>query len=97
VSIVIRRQAIEPIIGLFKSDHGLDRCYLKGQMGEAMNALRRSVGHITKLLIRVNLKKGVRPFLYPFLDQELRGLFERLRQAVGRFQVILVNLGPRLA
>lgn len=34
-----RRSAIEPKIGHAKSDHRMDRCYLQGLPGDAMNAL----------------------------------------------------------
>ena len=34
-----RRAAIEPLIGHLKSDHRLDRCYLKGSLGDAINLL----------------------------------------------------------
>ncbi len=34
-----RRAAIEPIIGHLKSDHRLDRNYLKGTTGDAINVL----------------------------------------------------------
>ena len=34
-----RRAAIEPLIGHLKSDHRLGRCYLKGQLGDAINLL----------------------------------------------------------
>jgi IS5 family transposase len=39
-----RRQAIEPIIGHLKSDHRLDRCYLKGQTGDAIHAVLCAAG-----------------------------------------------------
>ena len=34
-----RRQAIEPIIGHVKQDHGMRRCWLKGQSGDALHAV----------------------------------------------------------
>ena len=34
-----RRQAIEPIIGHVKHDHGMRRCWLKGQTGDALHAV----------------------------------------------------------
>ncbi len=34
-----RRAAIEPLIGHLKSDHRLGRCYLKGNLGDAINLL----------------------------------------------------------
>ena len=34
-----RRHAVEPAIGHLKSDRRMDRCWLKGQLGDALNAL----------------------------------------------------------
>jgi len=34
-----RRQAVEPVIGHLKSDHRMDRNWLKGQLGDAMHAV----------------------------------------------------------
>ena len=52
-----RRSAIEREIGHMKNDGHLGRCYLKGQLGDAMNALLVACGH--------NLRKvlyGLRAF-----------------------------------
>jgi IS5 family transposase len=35
-----RRQAIEPVIGHVKQDHGMQRCWLKGQTGDALLTVR---------------------------------------------------------
>lgn len=46
-----RRSAIEPIIGHAKADHGLDRNYLAGTAGDAINALLVGCGfNLAKLL-----------------------------------------------
>lgn len=47
-----RRNAIEPVIGHMKSDGRLDRNYLKGTLGDAMNALLVGAGHNIRLLLR---------------------------------------------
>jgi len=47
-----RRNAIEPVIGHLKSDGRLDRNYLKGTLGDAMNALLVGAGHNIRLLLR---------------------------------------------
>jgi len=46
-----RRNAIEPVIGHMKSDGRLDRNYLKGTLGDAMNALLVGAGHNIRLLL----------------------------------------------
>jgi len=47
-----RRQAIEPIIGHLKSDGRLDRNYLQGMVGDAMNVLLCCAGHNLRLILR---------------------------------------------
>ena len=46
-----RRNAVEPVIGHMKSDGRLDRNYLKGTLGDAMNALLVGAGHNIRLLL----------------------------------------------
>jgi IS5 family transposase len=51
-----RRNAIEPVIGHMKSDGRLDRNFLKGRTGDAMNALLCGAGHnLRKILRRLQL------------------------------------------
>ncbi len=46
-----RRNAIEPHIGHMKSEGKLDRNYLKGKLGDALNALLVGVGHNLRLIL----------------------------------------------
>ena len=46
-----RRSAVEPVIGHLKSDHRMDRNYLKGRTGDAMNALFAAIGYNFSLLM----------------------------------------------
>lgn len=69
-----RRQAIEPIIGHLKADHRMDRCYLKGEKGDRLNAVLCAAGYNIKWLLRMIAKKGV---------AFLRGLYLRLCEAAG--------------
>ena len=48
-----RRSAIEPEIGHMKNDGRLDRCYLKGAVGDAINMVMVAAGHN----LRKNLNK----------------------------------------
>ena len=51
-----RRSAIEPEIGHMKSDGLLNRCYLKGRVGDAMNVLLVAAGHnLRKILNRLRI------------------------------------------
>lgn len=47
-----RRQAVEPVIGHLKSDHRMDRNWLKGQLGDAMHAVLCACGYNLRLLLR---------------------------------------------
>ena len=40
-----RRPAIEPVIGHMKAEGHLGRCYLKGQAGDAANAVLTAAGY----------------------------------------------------
>ena len=46
-----RRQAIEPHIGHMKSDGKLDRNFLKGVIGDQLNALLCGIGHNIRLVL----------------------------------------------
>ena len=39
-----RRSAIEPLLGHRKSDHRMGRCFLKGLLGDALNAVLAAAG-----------------------------------------------------
>lgn len=47
-----RRSAIEPLIGHMKSDHRMDRCFLKGLLGDAINAVLAAAGRNFRKLLR---------------------------------------------
>ena len=47
-----RREAIEPNIGHMKSDGKLGRNYLKGLLGDRLNALLCAIGHNVRLILR---------------------------------------------
>ena len=40
-----RRAAVEPVIGHLKQDHRMDRCYLAGSKGDAINAMLAAAGY----------------------------------------------------
>lgn len=81
-----RRQAIEPIIGHLKQDHRMDRCHLKGEMGDRIHAVLCAAGYNLRWLLRMIVKKGI-TFLY--------GLYLRLCQALTRLGKWLeVSLEP---
>jgi transposase, IS5 family len=56
-----RRQAVEPIIGHAKLDHRMDRCWLKGQQGDALHAVLCAAGFNIRWLMRAILRLGLKP------------------------------------
>ena len=48
----LSRQAIEPLIGHIKADHGMQRCWLKGALGDALHALSCAAGFNIRWLMR---------------------------------------------
>lgn len=59
-AMIRRRCAIEPTIGHMKSDGKLDRNWLKGALGDAMNAVLCGAGHNLHLIIN-KLKSTCQP------------------------------------
>ena len=57
-----RRQAIEPIIGYVKQDHGMRRCWLKGQIGDALHTISCALGFNIRWLMRAIVRLGRKPF-----------------------------------
>ncbi|BFG80002.1 IS5-like element IS1478 family transposase [Paraburkholderia terrae] len=59
-----RRQAIEPIIGHVKQDHGMQRCWLKGQTGDALHAVLCAAGYNLRWLLRAIVRLGLGPVFF---------------------------------
>jgi IS5 family transposase len=70
---------------------------LKGQTGDAIHAVLCAAGYNIKWLMRMILQKGIKPFLFLFFAQEIRALFENLKQIAARFQTNPINLQPNPA
>ena len=47
-----RRAAVEPVIGHIKNDHRMDRNYLAGTQGDAINAILAAAGYNFRLLLK---------------------------------------------
>lgn len=56
----IRRQAVEPAIGRLKSDNRMDRCWLKGSLGDALHAVLCAAGYNLRWLMRAMLRLGLK-------------------------------------
>jgi IS5 family transposase len=58
-----RRQAVEPAIGHLKHDNRMDRCWLKGETGDALHAVLCAVGYNIRWLLRAIVRLGLKGFL----------------------------------
>ena len=54
-----RRQAVEPAIGHLKADHRMDRCWLKGSLGDALHAISCAAGYNIRWLLRAIARLGI--------------------------------------
>ena len=66
-----RRQAVEPAIGHLKSDHRLDRCWLKGALGDALHAISCAAGYKLRWLLRAIARLGIGPLFFRLLQWAL--------------------------
>jgi transposase, IS5 family len=66
-----RRQAVEPAIGHLKSDHRLDRCWLKGALGDALHAVSCAAGYNLRWLLRAIARLGIGPAFLCLLQMVL--------------------------
>jgi transposase, IS5 family len=72
-----RRQAIEPLIGHTKADHGMQRCWLKGALGDALHALSCAAGYNIRWLLRAiaaKAAKDAKAFFFALSKLALWGL-----------------------
>ena len=66
-----RRQAVEPAIGHLKSDHRMDRCWLKGALGDALHTISCAAGYNLRWLLRAIAKLGIGPAFLCLLQMAL--------------------------
>ena len=59
-----RRQAVEPAIGHLKSDNRMDRCWLKGALGDALHAISCAAGYNLRWLMRQIARRRIAPALF---------------------------------
>ena len=64
-----RRSAVEPAIGHLKADHRLDRCWLKGALGDALHAISCAAGYNIQWLLRAIVRLGLGPVFLRLLRQ----------------------------
>ncbi len=91
-----RRQAIEPLIGHTKADHGMQRCWLKGALGDALHALSCAAGYNIRWLMRAiaaQAAKDAKAFFFALSKLSLRGRIG----AIGLVSALKRDLSLRYA
>jgi IS5 family transposase len=78
-----RRQAIEPIIGHIKADHRMERCHLKGALGDALHAVLCAAGYNIRWLLRMITKKGLGLLLCLLPATGLLAVWQKLAEFIG--------------
>ena len=73
-----RRQAVEPAIGHLKSDNRMDRCWLKGALGDALHTIGCAAGYNLRWLMRQVASRRIKAFF-------LRALRAMRDAAYGQF------------
>jgi IS5 family transposase len=93
-----RRQAIEPAIGHLKSDHRMDRCHLKGSLGDALHAVLCAAGYNLRWLMRAMARLGLKALLLRFEWVVLwaRRLPQGVSDAVAWLQRVLAVTADRV-
>lgn len=82
-----RRQAVEPAIGHLKNDNRMDRCWLKGQQGDALHAVLCAAGYNLRWLLRAMFRLGLkalllRPDFWKALNTLCKSLSRNLYQLI---------------
>ncbi len=85
-----RRQAVEPAIGHLKSDNRMDRCWLQGQLGDALHAVLCAAGYNVRWLLRAMVRLGLKALL-------LRPVFLVLLATLLRASFIRHPIGPMVS
>ena len=89
-----RRQAIEPMIGHTKSDHRMDRCWLKGAVGDALHAISCAAGYNIRWLMRAILAQAAKAAKAAFLALSKPALYglNSVNEALCRLRGVLSQL-----
>jgi IS5 family transposase len=66
-----RRQAVEPAIGHLKSDHRMDRCWLKGAIGDTLHTISCAAGYNLRRLMQAIARLGLGPAFFSLLQMVL--------------------------
>jgi transposase, IS5 family len=74
-----RRQTVEPAIGHLKSDHRMDRCWLQGQLGDALHTISCAAGYNLRWLLRAIVGLKIAPTCLCLLQMALSLAMKAIR------------------
>ncbi len=84
---------MEPVIGHLKADHGMRRCWLKGETGDALHAVLCAVGFNIRWLMRAIVAKSIGPLWALFLRLTLPLVWLAL-SAIRPIESLHQRVGP---
>jgi IS5 family transposase len=87
-----RRQAIESMIGHTKSDHRMDRYWLKGAVGDALHAISCAAGYNIRWLMRAIVAQAAKAATAAFLALSQPALYG-LNSAINALHALHELLG----
>ena len=97
-----RLQAIEPMIGHTKSDHRMDRCWLKGAVGDALHAISCAAGYNIRWLMRADAgyrgasRQGCEGSFLALSKPSLYGLYSAMAALIAlRDALSLIRIAER--
>jgi hypothetical protein len=91
-----RRQAIEPMISHTKSDHRIDRCWLKGAIGDALHAISCAAGYNIRWLMRAIVAQAAKAVSLALSEPALYGLNSAMDALIALRNVLgLIGIAVR--
>ena len=92
-----RRQAIEPAIGHLKSDNRMDRCWLKGSLGDALHAVLCAAGYNLRWLMRAMVRLGLKACFLRLYFLAVMAMLENKLASIRHHAATIAEVGmPRL-
>ena len=89
--LIKRRNAVEPVIGHLKADHRMDRCHLKGEIGDRLHAVLCAAGYNLRWLLRAIARKGLGAFFWLLPPELVWAIRRHLAQSFLRIGAVRVH------
>jgi len=89
--LIKRRNALEPVIGDLKADHRMDRCHLKGEIGDRLNTMLCAAGYNLRWLLRAIARKGLGTFFWLLPPELVLAIRRHLAESFSRISPARVH------